>query len=204
MDPLSAALVLSSIGGGIFSGLQQGKVSKEQLREAARQFGINLDVQQGNIEQANVNAQQQQALQGVQETPNRVGWRQNQALQAAILPGLRNARVSSPIPGMNAFIPQVSGGFRIPEGGFGPDTMKFFGDNAMMQGEYDLDRAVQGASGGRAPITGYTGVYGEGGQPFEDALATVQQMIQADEQRRAQARNAAIQRALGQQSSQRI
>ena len=64
--------------------------------------------------------------------------RQSQAIMAAMLPGMRNASVSSNIPGMNQFIPQVSGGVRIPEGGFGQDVLSFFSpeSRANAEGEY--------------------------------------------------------------------
>jgi hypothetical protein len=61
--------------------------------------------------------------------------RQQQALLAAILPEMRNASVTSNIPGMNQFIPNIQGGLRIPEGGFSADTLKFFGEPARASAE---------------------------------------------------------------------
>ena len=61
--------------------------------------------------------------------------RQQQAMMAALLPGARNVSVSSNIPGMNQFIPQVSGGMRIPEGGFGRDVLDFFSPESRANAE---------------------------------------------------------------------
>lgn len=189
---LETAFLGANIGSGLYNAYQQGKISKEELAERARQF----NVQQENVEQQLALEQGQRALDAAQANPTRVGWRQNQALAAALLPELRNVSVSSPIPGMNAFIPQISGGLRLPASGFSPDTLKFFGDKAMLAGEQDLDTAAQIASGGQAPLPSYPVVYGEQALPAQNAVASAQQRVREDEKARAARRAKALQGAL--------
>jgi len=191
--------------GGFLGGRSQEKLTKEQLAQQSRQFDATLaenkrqtNLQQGNTEQARIDQLGQTGLEVQQQTPNRVGWRQNQAMLAAIMPELRNASVSSGIPGMNAFIPQISGGLRIPEGGFSPSTLKFFGDNAMLTGETDLDRQGQIASGGRMAIPDYAAVYGpQAGATAGASVSALQEQLKADEEKRRQQRQAIMLGALG-------
>jgi len=201
MDPATGMLIASLIGAGgnILGGIGAGKASdadrRAALQQTLAQLGINLDQfeeqlrqKQGEVGLANANA-----------TPNRVGWRQNQALAAAIMPGLRNTEVSSAIPGMSHFIPKVSGGLRIPEGGFGPDVMKWFSEDARLAGETDLDRAGSVASGGRAPIPDYAAAgYGKSGSAASSALQANASQLELDAIERERFRRTAMANALGQ------
>lgn len=109
----------ADIGGGILSGIAQGKQQDKQ----------------------NAMTQQSLAVQQAQATPNRQDWRQNQALLAAIMPALGNARVQAPA-GMQQYVPQVSGGFRLPDAGLGtPDVMSFFSPEARQNAEQEIDNA---------------------------------------------------------------
>jgi hypothetical protein len=186
--------------GSLFSGWQQGKISKEQflagLAEQQREFNANQQQEAYQFGEKNRQENMDQALTAANTTPNRVGWRQNQAMAAAIMPGLRNASVSSNIPGMNSFIPQISGGLRIPEGGFGPDVLSKFGDKAMLAGEMDLDRAANVASDGMTATPDYGAVYGPAGRTGAGQVSALSSQLQSDEKTRAAERNKALQAAL--------
>jgi hypothetical protein len=128
MDPMTMMMLASmgtQLAGGIMSGIGQGKMSAEQIRAANEQQAKQLAFQRD-----------QTGLQSTQMDPlAQQKSRQQQALLAALLPEMRNASVSSNIPGMNQFIPQISGGLRLPEGGFSPDTLKFFSEPARASAE---------------------------------------------------------------------
>ncbi len=200
MDPITLSMLVGgglNFLGGLFGGNAQQNMNEEQIKAALKQAAAQMGMNEAQFSEMLRQSEGKAAVEGVQQTPNRVGWRQNQAMAAAILPGLRNTSVSSGIPGMNHFVPQVSGGLRIPEGGFGPDTMKFFGENAMLSGEQDLDRAVGVASNGRAPVPSYGSVYGQPGTLAEGAMAANSEALRKQAEEREKQRRAAIQQALG-------
>lgn len=128
MDPFTGAALISglfNLGGGIFGGIGQGK-SQEKDRQlqrelANKQMQLQRDTQGLAASQLNPLAQQ--------------AARQKMAMMAAIAPQLRNVQVSSAVPGMNRFIPQIQGGLRLPEGGFSPETLNFFSPQAMQGAE---------------------------------------------------------------------
>jgi hypothetical protein len=182
----------SNLLGSILAGGAQGEMSEAQIRAALQELGLD----EAKFSEMLRQAQGKAAVEGIQETPNRVGWRQNQALAAAIMPNVRNVSVSSPIPGMNRFIPQIGGGVRIPEGGFGPDTLKFFGEKAMLAGETDLDKAVSTASEGRLPTPDYSAVYGTPGTAAAASVESVSSRLRKDAAEREKKRREAIERAL--------
>jgi hypothetical protein len=189
-----------SAAGSLISAYMQGKISKEQflaqLAEQQRQFNTTTQQDAYQFDEKNRQANADQALASANTTPNRVGWRQNQAMAAAIMPGLRNVSVSSNIPGMSRFIPQISGGLRIPEGGFGPDVLSKFGDKAMLAGEMDLDKAAAVASDGQSVTPDYGAVYGEPGRTGASQVSALSGQLQTDEKARAAERNRALQSAL--------
>lgn len=162
MDPLTLSTIIG-VGGNLLGGLLSGAgQSKENATSRAHQLQMllaQLDSQRQQYETARGDEQAKTALDAATTNPTRVNWRQNQAIQNAIMPQLRNVSVNAPM-GMGAYVPQVSGGLRLPEGGFSPDTLKFFNDNAMLQGEMDLDRAAGAASGGRSTPASYGAIYG--------------------------------------------
>lgn len=187
MDPGTASILASliiggtGVAGGYMQGQQQANLDannrRHQLEVLMAQMGFDMD----KFEQMLRDSQQQRGLQAQQQTPNRVGWRQQQAMLGAVIPGLRNVDVKSNIPGMNHFIPEVSGGLRIPEGGFGPDVQRFFGPEAMAQGEADLDRAAQVASNGTMPTQDYNAIYGSGvGAKHQAMLEALSGQLSAD------------------------
>jgi hypothetical protein len=201
MDPASIALLLgagTNFLGGLFSGKGDAEMNEAQIAARLKEVAAATGMDEAKLLELARQFNSKAAVEGAQATPNRVGWRQNQAMQAAIMPGLRNYSVSSGIPGMDRFKPQTSGGLRLPEGGFGPETLKFFGDKAMLDGEYELDKANQVATDGHAPIPSYTSVYGAQGLNQEGAIGAIQTQLKADAERREKQRREAIARALGQ------
>jgi hypothetical protein len=100
--------------------------------------------------------------------------------------------------GFQQYVPQISGGFRIPEGGFSADTLKFFGDNAMLQGEKDLDKAGGIAAGGNYATPSYGSIYGTpqaaGAQSaVESANSNLKSLDAQAAERRRQQQQAALQ-----------
>ena len=192
MDPMIGASLITAVG-GLLSGMGQGKVSKEQIQASLRQAFANMGMSSEQFEESLRQANAAEGLQVTQQTPNRVGWRQDQAIKEALLKGARNVSVSSGVPGMDRFKPNITGGLRIPEGGFGPDTMKFFSENARLSGEQDLDRAGAVVSDGSMPTPSYGSVYGQAGTNAE----ATQQALSADLEKSAEKRRALRDQALG-------
>jgi hypothetical protein len=211
MTGLELGLTGASVGGNFLQNYlaqrnanqqreEDRETSERNAEESRRQFNTRAMLDMLNLDEAARQSNLDQGLQVAQQVPNRVNWRQNQALAAAILPGLRNASVSSNIPGMNSFIPQVQGGFRIPEGGFSPETMKFFEDEAMLQGEVDLDRAGLQATEGLSTPPQYSNIYTSSPSTAPAAqtqLSNVATNLQEEQRKRIEQRNAALQQALG-------
>lgn len=162
MDPFTLAALIgggSSILGGIIGGAGQAKASEADRRHQVEMLMAQLSAANGQFEQGRQDDQGALGLKTANTAPDRVAWRQNQAIQSAIMPGLRNFSVKAPM-GMEQYVPQMSGGFKIPEGGFDQNTLKFFGDDAMLQGEMDLDRQGSIASNGRYATPSYGSIYG--------------------------------------------
>lgn len=155
MDPLVLATLIGgglSLGGGLLQGIGQGKQNEAQIAAQERMQGRNLQL-----------TRDVQGLQATQLDP--FAWqkaRQNQAILAAVMPGLRNASVTSNVPGMNRFIPQVQGGLRFPEGGFGPETLQHFSPEARAAAEQEFQGRVGQVAGGapQGPMTGRPGPSG--------------------------------------------
>jgi hypothetical protein len=128
MDPFTLSALISGgtqLLGGLLGGIGQGKTSAEDRRAAEEAQKRQLALQRD-----------QTGLQSTQMDPlAQQKSRQQQAILAALMPEMRNASVSSNVPGMNQFIPQISGGLRLPEGGFSPDTLKFFSEPARASAE---------------------------------------------------------------------
>ncbi len=66
--------------------------------------------------------------------PERQDWRQSQALKAALMGGARPFKVQAPA-GLGSYMPQISGGFNIPEGGFDAETLAFYSPEARLAQE---------------------------------------------------------------------
>ncbi|HYE77688.1 MAG TPA: hypothetical protein VEI97_06860 [bacterium] len=169
MDPGTIAILGAlQLGGGLLSGMGQQKMSREQIAAQERMQQRQLEAQRAfqglNATQMDPLAQQRS--------------RQQMALMAAILPELRNVQVSSNIPGMNQFIPQISGGLRIPEGGFSPETLAFSSPQARAAAEQNFraqsDLVNTPMDGTRTPLSalGYPkGALPAGPAPLPDRPA---------------------------------
>lgn len=159
-DNSQAALLsgLMGLGGNIVSGV--GQAGQQAGQNAMSREQSYLQAGQGQDQLAL--QRQQLALQASQADPlAQQKSRQQQALLAAIMPGLRNASVSSGMPGMDRFIPQVSGGLRLPEGGFDADTLKMFSPESRANAEGSFYQQNQNTM--RAPNLSNVG-YGQAGQ----------------------------------------
>ena len=189
MSPgVTSGLIQGGLGllGGVISGAGQGAMTEAQLKAAKE-----LALRQEQLQREQL-AQQGAAtgLQASQQDPlAQQRSRQQQALMAAILPGLRNAAVSSNIPGMNQFMPQVSGGLRIPEGGFDPSTLSFFSPESRAASEGQYWR--QAAPFTPPPDLSKVG-YGAAGQGATDAASAYYKTAEEE----SKAKNAALMQAL--------
>ena len=140
--------------GGLFGAKSASKDAKTSLAEQQRQFDLTRgdQLKRDAVSASQVDPLKQQKSRG------------NMALMAAILPQLRNSSVTAPA-GMQRFVPQVSGGFRIPEGGFGQDALKFFSEGSRAGSEAEflrqlglpeaiIDRILTNAGYGAAAVGG--------------------------------------------------
>jgi hypothetical protein len=206
MSPeMQAAMVSGGFGmaGGLMAGAGQSKMNAQNNEASAEQAELNRQLQ---LYLAQMDQRQRQSEQGMaaqQATPNRQDWRQRQALMADIFPGLRNASISAP-QDLQRFMPQVEGGFRIPEGGFSKEAMSFFSPEARVSAEADLDRAGMQASGGQMPVPNYAGGgYGQAGQgPAQQVTDYAAQLRQAQQQAQMQGMNNAANRMTQTQTQQ--
>lgn len=190
MDPITIAALIGA-GTNLFGGWMSGR-GQQQMTEADRRH--QLQTLQAQLLQ---NSQQFETTRGdnlgrlglevAQATPNRVDWRQNQAIRAAIMPELRNVSIQAPA-GYGGYVPQISGGFRIPEGGFSAETLRAFSPEARLQGEEDLDMAGGLATGGRISPPSYGTIYGAPGvsasSRVSSAMGNLRQQDQENETRR--------------------
>lgn len=188
-DNSQAALIGGGIGllGNVLSGIGQGKMSEAQLQQA-RELALRQE-QLSREQLAQQGARTGLAAQG----PDPLAFqreRQQQALLAAILPQLRNVSVSSNVPGMNRFIPQVSGGLRLPEGGFDAATLAYFSPEARANAEGQYWR-------GAAPFTPPPDLsqvgYGQAGAGVTAPAAQAHQQADLEAKQRNAALLAAIQ-----------
>lgn len=217
---VQSALVSGGIGlaGGLISGAGQSKQNEQNNAASAEQAALNRQLE---LYLAQMNQKQRQAEVGLQtatQAPSRQDWRQRQAMMADILPGLRNASVTPP-GDLGRFTPQISGGLRLPEGGFSPEALSFFSPQARVSAEADLDRAGQAASGGQMPTPNYASAgYGPAGagpaQGVTDYAAQLRQQTQQQGMDQAvnrltqtqtqQQRQPAIQQQQGPSTGQRL
>jgi hypothetical protein len=158
----------TSIAGGIMSQRNQNNQNQQQSDAAMQRLELQLQMEREQREREQMQRQKELALQTATQAPARQDWRQQQALMAAVLPGLRNYQVTPP-GDLARFTPQMSGGMRIPEGGFDAQTLAFFSPQARAGAEADLDRAGALASGGNYT----TPDYGRAG--YGDAAGSLQQ-----------------------------
>ena len=157
MDPVTGVMIGSAALqalGGLFNAKSANKQSAAAIAEQQRQFDLTRGDQQ---QRDKVNASQYDPLKQQKS-------RGNMAMMAAILPQLRNFQVNVP-QGMQKMVPQMSGGLRLPEGGFGQDTLKFFSEGSRAGSEAEflrnlgipesvIDRILTNAGYGKAAVRG--------------------------------------------------
>lgn len=127
-DFLSSAGGATTTAAGLnfLGNLLSGKASAEQAQQSQALSNAQNE--------ANLEAERNKIAVGITDPTKLQNWRQKQATVAAIMPGLRNASVKAPA-GMEAYMPSVSGGFSIPEGGFGSDTLAFYSPESRAAAE---------------------------------------------------------------------
>lgn len=164
----------------------EGRISAEQFQARMAQSDRQQLIQEIMMQvRQNEQMRQRQGELGVnyaQMVPQRQTWRQQQSIWSDVLPQLRNAQVTPP-GDMGRFMPQVSGGLRLPEGGLSQATLGLFSPEARAQAERDLDTNAMVASQGAYRAPNYAAYYpnaGVGGaqsamNAYGDAIAAQQQ-----------------------------
>jgi hypothetical protein len=193
--------------GGILGGIGKSKdeaanrkfladQSNTDYQRSLQSLGATMGNANAQSDESRADALGQVGLNAANTTPDRVAWRQNQAVRAAIMPELRNVSIGVPA-NMQQYVPQISGGLRLPEGGFSQDTLKFFGDNAMLAGESDLDRAGGIASSGRYATPSYGQIYNtQQGTDTQGATQAANANLRAMDAENRKRRDAALQASL--------
>jgi hypothetical protein len=153
--------------GGYLSQRNQNQQNQQaqsfQAQQNTQQQQAELQKLQMQLEQSRILQEKQMGLQAAQAAPQRQDWRQRQALLAAILPELQNYSVQAP-GRLSQYQPQMSGGFRLPEGGIPQEALQFFSPQARLTAEQDFDRQAAMSSGGRMATPDY------GAAGYGDAL----------------------------------
>jgi hypothetical protein len=158
LSPQMQAAILgsgTSIVGGYLSGREERGAQRENNDAAMQRLELQLQMEREQRDREQLQRQRELGLQAQTQAPSRQDWRQRQALLAAILPNARNYSVTPP-GDLSRFTPQISGGMRIPEGGFDASTLSFFSPEARVGAEADLDRAAATASGGNYSTPNYS------------------------------------------------
>jgi hypothetical protein len=151
----------TSLVGGALAGREERAGQQANNDAAMQRLELQLQMEREQREREMAQRQAEQGLSAATKAPERQDWRQRQALMAAILPNARNFSVTPP-GDLARFTPKMSGGFRIPEGGFDSSTLAFYSPEARAQAESDLDRQAAHASGGNYSVPNYANSgYGE-------------------------------------------
>lgn len=171
----------TSLLGGYLSQRNANNQQSQQNQFGAEQAQLNRDAElqslKMQLEQSRMLQERQMALQASQAAPERQNWRQSQALLSAILPELRNVQVQAP-GSLQRYVPQMSGGFRLPEGGLSPETLGFFSPQARLSAEQSFDKQAAMSSGGRTVAPDYAGAgYGPMGQQASQDVNSYSQSI---------------------------
>lgn len=174
----------ASLLGGYLSQRNTNQQQANQNQFNAQQNALNeqaaterLSMQ---LEQSRMLAEKELGLQATQMAPQRQDWRQGQALLADILPQARNYQVTPP-GDLGRYMPQLSGGLRLPEGGLSAEALSFYSPQSRLAAEMDLDRNAAMASGGRYATPDYAlAGYGPQGLQASQQVNDYTQMILQD------------------------
>lgn len=130
------------------------------------------------LEQARILAQNQMGVQGQLAAPTRQDWRQKQAVLADVLPQLRNVQVQAP-GDLGRYMPQISGGLQLPQGGLSQSALAFFSPSARLGAEQDLDKQLAQSTGGNYTAPNYSALgYGSAGNAATQNVTSYSQQIQ--------------------------
>lgn len=189
----------TSLLGGYLSQRNQNQQNTQQQQASASQSAANNQSETQRLamqlEQARILAQNQMGVQGQLAAPTRQDWRQKQAVLADILPQLRNAQVTPP-GDLARYMPQMSGGLKLPEGGLSASALNFFSPQARLGAESDLDKQLTLSTGGNYNAPNYSQAgYGNMGQSANQGVTDYASLIK---QQLAQQQQTALQQALGQ------
>ena len=155
MDPMTMML-LGSLGQGIFGSLFGGSQANKDRELQEKQLAQQKQLTQGQL-----------GLQSTQMNPlAQQNDRQRAALMQALLGGARNFQVTP--PGAGSYMPQLSGGLQIPEGGFSAETLAFSSPEARMAGEQEFRNRVTNATGKASAVP--MASYGYSGMDPQEAL----------------------------------
>lgn len=148
-------LIGGAIGADFLGGLLGGKSNADQaaaqLAEQKRQADLqNLMAQQTLALQTQAQKNSASQLDPLYQQKKRAQF----AMLAALLPGFQNFGVGAP-GNMAKFVPQVSGGFQLPAGGFGADMMKYFSPNSAASAENDFRNQTGLSNGAALTALGY-------------------------------------------------
>jgi hypothetical protein len=185
MSPETQGALINTGAGLVGGALSQRNANNQQqnqnafnAQQNAQQQSADLQKLQMQLEQSRILQEKQMGLQAAQAAPQRQDWRQRQALLAAILPELQNYSVQAP-GRLAQFQPQMSGGFRLPEGGIPQEALNFFSPQARLSAEQDFDRQAAMSSGGRMATPDYGAAgYGDAlGIPATENVNTYTQSI---------------------------
>lgn len=121
--------------------------AQQQAQQSAAQVQNDRDRERARLMSQALSGQQDRQLTRdttglAASDPSKVQeWRQKQAVKAALLPGIRNFQATPPAH-LQPYAGQVSGGIRIPEGGFGQDVLSFYSPEARMAAEEQYWKAA--------------------------------------------------------------
>jgi hypothetical protein len=188
----------TSLLGGYLSQRNTNQQNTQQQQAQAALASMNNQSQTQNLamqlEQARILAQNQMGVQGQQASPTRQDWRQKQALLADILPQARNVQITPP-GDLGRYMPQMSGGMRLPEGGLSAQALQFYSPQSRLSAETTLDKQLAQSTGGNYTAPDYANLgYGPMGQQSTNAVTDYASQIK---QQLAQQQAQALAQAMG-------
>lgn len=146
LNPYAGAIKIGADAvGGFFTGKSNAAQAAANLAEQKRQ----ADMQ--NAQAAATLALQTQAQKNAASQLDPLAQQKKRAqfaMLASLLPQFSNFTASAP-GGMGKYVPQLSGGFQLPSGGFSADMMKYFSPESAANAETDF-RSQTGLSNAAA------------------------------------------------------
>lgn len=118
-----------TLGGGLLTGMAASGDNAAARAQNAQQFAANarMDLAESDRSDARSRAVSAAQLSPLGENEE---FASRQALARALLPTLRNAKMTPGDPAVAAAMGTSTGGFRLPEGGLPPEAMAHFSEQA--------------------------------------------------------------------------